>query len=1223
MATTLLQWNCRGFRANFNELQLLTQEYNPRAICLQETLLQDTDSIDFRGYNLLNTYSGNGPHGGSSILIRQGVLHSPVSLNTNLQAVAVRLTLHVAVTLCSLYIPPSQNVQQTDLDSLVEQLPKPFIIMGDLNGHNPLWGSHDVNNKGKNIEKLLSDHQLCIFNDGANTYLHPATGTYTAIDLSITNPELIQDYKWFVHDDLCGSDHFPTVLESITPCPTNLVPRWNFNKADWDRFAGLCKEKITADTFQHDTDPIESFSNLLINIASDCIPKTSTIPRIKKPWFTENCKDSIKKRKKAEKYFKLHPSPANLNIYKQIQAKARRTIKNEKRQSWRNFISKITSRTPMSKVWNMVQRIKGKGSNSTIKHLNCDDDVLTSKTDIANAFAKSMSKVSSADNYDPNFKKFKSKQEKHQINFDSDNGEDYNELFSLDELVTSLNKAKDTAVGPDDIHYQLLKHLPESCLLVLRDIFNNIWLTGNFPPSWHDAIVVPIPKPGKDHTDPINYRPISLTSCVCKTFERMVNNRLTWFLETNNLLTNIQCGFRKNRSTIDHLVRLESFIRDGFINNQHVVSVFFDLEKAYVTTWKYGILNDLHSMGFRGRMPQFIDSFLQSRHFQVRVGSTLSDSVDQEMGVPQGAILSVTLFSIKINSLAKVLNNHIDGSLFVDDFSISCRGSNMATVERQLQMCLNKISKWALENGFRFSKSKTNAMHFCNKRKLHNDPELFLDKTPLKVVKEAKFLGLLFDNKLSFIPHIKQLKTKCLKALNLLKSVSGTKWGGDQKTLLTLYRALVRSKLDYGSVIYGSARKSYLKQLQTIHHQGLRLALGAFRTSPISSLYVEADETSLSERQIKLSLQYITKLKSNPSNPAYNCVFHPEYTALYERKPSAIPPLGIRIQEHIVPADINLDNIKTSKLINFPPWQMAKPTVNLELTKYPKSTTNQLVYQQHFAELKAQYPEHVSIYTDGSKDGVSVTAAAIVNNKTLTCRLPDNSSIFSAEAKAIQIALDAINDSKAGRYILYSDSLSCLQAIKSYCDNPFITEILQLHDHLATSQYEVVFCWLPGHVGIKGNNLADAAAKSAHDSSITTMQIPYSDTKQNINIYIKSLRQSKWDMEVHNKLHTFQPIIGFTPLSGVYCRQDETVLRRCRIGHTFYTHSYILKGEDRPRCVGCDEDLTVRHILLDCVDFATQRAGFYSSPNLKHLFTQVPGHLILSFLKEIGLYHKF
>ena len=87
----------------------------------------------------------------------------------------------------------------------------------------------------------------------------------------------------------------------------------------------------------------------------------------------------------------------------------------------------------------------------------------------------------------------------------------------MDELLTSLNKAKDTTVGPDDIHYQLLKHIPESCLLVLQDIFNNIWLTGNGPPFWHDAIVVPIPKPGKDHTDPINYRPISLTSCLQNT----------------------------------------------------------------------------------------------------------------------------------------------------------------------------------------------------------------------------------------------------------------------------------------------------------------------------------------------------------------------------------------------------------------------------------------------------------------------------------------------------------------------------------------------------------------------------------------------------------------------------------------------------------------------------------------------------------------------------------
>ena len=111
-----------------------------------------------------------------------------------------------------------------------------------------------------------------------------------------------------------------------------------------------------------------------------------------------------------------------------------------------------------------------------------------------------------------------------------------------------------------------------------------------------------------------------------------------------------------------------------------------------------------------------------------------------------------------------------------------------------------------------------------------------------------------------------------LKALDILKVLSNTNWGGDRSVLLNLYRSLVRSKLDYGSIIFGSARKSYLKCLDTIYHQGLRLALGVFRTSPVESLYAESNEPSLYTRREKLSLQYITKLAANPKNPAHNCV---------------------------------------------------------------------------------------------------------------------------------------------------------------------------------------------------------------------------------------------------------------------------------------------------------------------------------------------------------------
>ena len=162
-----------------------------------------------------------------------------------------------------------------------------------------------------------------------------------------------------------------------------------------------------------------------------------------------------------------------------------------------------------------------------------------------------------------------------------------------------------------------------------------------------------------------------------------------------------------------------------------------------------------------------------------------------------------------------------------------------------------------MQNGFKLSKTKTQCMHFCQLRGLHNDPVLKLDGVEIPVVDQYKFLGVIFDRKLSFIPHINYLRSKCHKA-QLLRVVAHTDWGADKVTQLKLYRSLVRSKLDYGCFIYGSARKSYLRCLDSIHHLRLRLALGALRTSPVESLYVEANEAPLSLRREQLALQYYT-----------------------------------------------------------------------------------------------------------------------------------------------------------------------------------------------------------------------------------------------------------------------------------------------------------------------------------------------------------------------------
>ncbi|GFO15006.1 retrovirus-related pol polyprotein from type-1 retrotransposable element r1 [Plakobranchus ocellatus] len=211
-------------------------------------------------------------------------------------------------------------------------------------------------------------------------------------------------------------------------------------------------------------------------------------------------------------------------------------------------------------------------------------------------------------------------------------------------------------------------------------------------------------------------------------------------------------------------------------------------------------------------------------------------------------------------------------------------------LERTIQLCINNVQKWVSQNGFRFSVSKTTCVHF-HRQRIYTEPALHLDGQPIPVKGEAKFLGVVFDSKLNFSSHVKYLKKKCLKALNLLRVVGHTDWGADRATLLKLYRTLVRSKLGYGSVIYGSAKKHVLRALDPIHHQGLRIALGAFRTSPIKSLYAEAGEPSLEHRRMKLAFNYVLKLKSLPRNPCHEVVFEAplsDFSAVTKSEPNLV-----------------------------------------------------------------------------------------------------------------------------------------------------------------------------------------------------------------------------------------------------------------------------------------------------------------------------------------------
>ena len=1094
--------------------------------------------------------------------------------------------------------------------------------MGDFNSHSNVWGCRDTDQKGRIIEDVINRNNI-LYNNKSYTYLHPGTGTYSAIDLTLADASIFLDYSWKVHKDTCGSDHFPIILENSGPELDDKIPRWNLRRAKWDEFKNSCILKLKSDANDTDDDNITYFSKTLMSIAEESIPKTSSNKKHNKSWFNDDCKTAIRSRKAALRKFNLQPSAENLNNFKIHRAKTRRIIKTSKKTSWRHYVNKLKSSSGSKKVWDMIRKISGKNTSSPIKHLSKNHIKATNKKDIADLLAKTFSKNSSSTNYSKQFQNIKKNAEKTKLNFKSNNLEDYNQPFSLSELTDCIMKSHNTAVGPDEIHYEFLKQLPSCSLDFLLQAFNEVWVSGKFPTSWKQATIIPIPKPGKDNTDPSNYRPIALTSCLCKTLERMINTRLIWFLESNGLITNFQCGFRSKRSTVDHLVRLETFVREAFIKKEHLTVVFFDLEKAYDTTWKYGIMRDLSDFGLKGRLPHFIDNFLSNRNFKVRVGTTLSDLQGQEEGVPQGSILSVTLFSIKINNIVKALNPGVDCSLYVDDFLICYRSKHMHTIERQLQQCLNKIQKWALENGFKFSKTKTQCMHFCQLRGLHNDPVLKLDGVEIPVVDQYKFLGVIFDRKLSFIPHINYLKAKCHKALQLLRVVAHTDWGAYKSTLLKLYKSLVRSKLDYGCFIYGSARKSYLRCLDSIHHLGLRLALGALRTSPVESLYVEANEAPLSLRREKLALQYYTKLQSCPSNPAFECTVYPKYQELFARKESAIPTFGIRIKAVLENSDFSNDNIHQTIISEIPPWTLHRPRVNLELSSLSKKDTPSPVFIQKFNEIKNEHSYCTPIYTDGSKDNDRVGCGTIIDNSSFKQRLPSNASIFTAEVTAIDLALDAITESDDDHFIIFSDSLSVLLSLHNMkLDNPLILKLLEKLHHLSCAHKTIHLCWIPSHIGIRGNEAADMAAKESLNLDITASQVPYTDLKCHINHFISNKWQERWSSCPDNKLFKIKPTLGEWPPGFRNSRKEEVVLSRLRIGHAYFSHSYILRQEDPPECTACQEIYSVRHVLIDCIDLGLIRPRFYTVPDMKTLFDTVSVDRILSFVKEVDLFTK-
>ncbi|GFT39991.1 RNase H domain-containing protein [Trichonephila clavipes] len=378
-----------------------------------------------------------------------------------------------------------------------------------------------------------------------------------------------------------------------------------------------------------------------------------------------------------------------------------------------------------------------------------------------------------------------------------------------------------------------------------------------------------------------------------------------------------------------------------------------------------------------------------------------------------------------------------------------------------------------------------------------------------------------------------------------------------------MYQAIVLSRIDYGCVVYGSMCNSTLKKLDPVHHMALKICSGAFRTSPVQSLYVNCNQLTLDFRRRKLSLAYYFKILSVPSHPLENVYMSTSMKRLYDARPSNIRPFMDRMKLLVSELDLPNVNIQQRNVLQFQPWNTPRLHYINPFASYSKSIVVPVVFQRVFAFLHSQYRMFSAIYTDDSKRADYVGCGVVIEDITHGYRLDPSCSVFTAEAVAIYRALQSVDSNMPRKYCIYTDSMSVLEALENYNDrcHPGVCNVFDITSRLYSKGFDI-FCSLPSHVGIIGNEQADSAARSA--TTHLPLTVPLSDMKHVILHPIFTIWQESWSQQLDNKLHSVKPVIGAWPV--MLMRRTDVKLTLLHIGHTRFTHRHLLLGEDAPEC---------------------------------------------------------
>ena len=350
-----------------------------------------------------------------------------------------------------------------------------------------------------------------------------------------------------------------------------------------------------------------------------------------------------------------------------------------------------------------------------------------------------------------------------------------------------------------------------------------------------------------------------------KLFKRVIEKRLRKHLEDNGFFSKYQSGFRKSKSTNDHLFRLSQTIMESFNRGEHVIAAFLDVEKAFNNVWHNGLRYKIYQLDLPTKLCRWLSDFLVGRVIQVKIEGFLSPKVYPKAGVPQGSNLSPLLFLTHVNDMPNPSHHQTNKSQFADDASQWAVSKNIDLAAKYLQRDLDKLARWCAKWRIKLNPEKTKVLLFSKSQiAIRAEPALSLYGDLLSYYPHIKFLGITFDNRMTFTKHFQEILERCNQEFHRLRILVNKKWGPSPETILQIYKQCVRPIFEYGIVSTITVSETVITKIQRVQNSFIRLALRLPEYVSARLLHEASGLPYVKERLISVDQNHLARMHANP-----------------------------------------------------------------------------------------------------------------------------------------------------------------------------------------------------------------------------------------------------------------------------------------------------------------------------------------------------------------------